>query len=57
VGAVFHAGVLIEGVVSKKDDGEAHILDEEIELYVVGKGLTAWRPLRCFNPGDSDRCC
>jgi hypothetical protein len=46
VGAVFHAGVLIEGVVSKRDDGETHILDEEIELYVVDKGLTAPEVLR-----------
>jgi PilZ domain len=58
VGAVFHAGVQIEGVVSKRDDGEAHILDEEIELYVVGKGLTAPELLRVREHlSKCDVCC
>jgi hypothetical protein len=58
VGAVFHAGVLIEGVVSGKEDGEAHILDDEIELYVVGKGLAAQEVLRVREHlSKCDVCC
>ena len=46
VGGVFHAGVLIEGVVSPKDSSEAHLLDDEIALFVVGKGLSVPELLR-----------
>jgi hypothetical protein len=58
VGAVFHAGVLIEGVVSGKEDGEAHILDDEIELYVVGKGLAGQEVLQVREHlSKCDFCC
>src|ERR1700683_1722981 len=58
VGAVFHAGVLMDGVVSGKEDGEAHILDDEIELYVVGKGLAAQEVLRVREHlSKCDVCC
>src|SRR5882724_549403 len=38
VGGVYQAGVLIEGVVSPDQDAETHLLDDEIRLFVVGKG-------------------
>lgn len=39
-GSVYHAGVLIEDVVQSKPDTK-HLAEDEISLYVVGKGLTA----------------
>jgi PilZ domain len=45
-GVVFHAGVLIEGVVSSEPDNSGHLHDDEISLYVVGKGLTIPEVLR-----------
>ena len=44
-GAVYHAGVLIEDVIQPKPD-TTHLHDEELALYVVGKGLTATEVLR-----------
>ncbi len=44
-GAVYHAGVLIEDVVQPRPD-TAHLHDDEISLYIVGKGLTATEVLR-----------
>ena len=37
----FHAGVLIEGVVFPKPDTGEHLDDDQIVLYMRGKGLTA----------------
>jgi PilZ domain len=39
-GAVYHAGVLIEGMVSGKADQRDHLQDDQISLYAVGKGLS-----------------
>lgn len=40
VGTVYHVGVLIENVVQPKPD-RIHLHDDEISLYIVGKGLTS----------------
>jgi len=44
-GPTFHAGVLIQDVVQPKPD-TSHLDDDQISLYVVGKGLTASEVLR-----------
>lgn len=44
-GSVCHAGVLIRDVVQPKPD-VSHLDDDEISLYIVGKGLTASEVLR-----------
>ena len=44
-GAVYHAGVLIEDVVQSKPD-RGHLSDDEMSLYIVGKGLTASEVIR-----------
>lgn len=45
-GNVFHAGVLIEGVVPPESDRTKHIHDDDLALYALGKGLTAPEVLR-----------
>ncbi len=44
-GEAYHAGVMIEDVVQPKPD-VSHLDDDEISLYIVGKGLTASEVLR-----------
>jgi len=44
-GSVYHAGVLIGDVIQPKPDTK-HLHDDEISLYIVGKGLTASEVLR-----------
>lgn len=44
--AVHHAGVLIEDVVFPRHDDDAHLVEDEISLYAVGKGLTVLEVLR-----------
>jgi len=46
VGGIFNAGILIEGVVAPAGDSEAHLLDDEIALFVIGKGLAVPEVLR-----------
>jgi PilZ domain-containing protein len=45
----YHAGVLIEGVVFPKPDTGEHLNDEQLLLYMRGKGLTAPQLLRMKN--------
>jgi len=45
-GAVFHSGVLTEDVVYSKPETGEHLREDEIALYVVGKGLTVAEVLR-----------
>jgi hypothetical protein len=46
VGGVYQAGILIEGVVTPSNDKESHLLEEEIDLYVIGRGLEIPEVLR-----------
>lgn len=40
-GDVFHAGILIQDVANSPQRVGKHIADDELGLYLVGKGLTA----------------
>jgi PilZ domain len=46
VGLGFHAGVLISQVLQAAEQSQEHVPDEELGLYLVGKGLTAAEILR-----------
>ena len=48
-GEHYHAGILIEGVVFPKPDNGQHIHDDQLILYVAGKGLTTPEILRAKN--------
>jgi len=39
-GECFHAGVLIRDIVRPRDLDATHVHDDELSLYLVGKGLT-----------------
>jgi len=45
-GAVFQAGVLIEGTLSEDTVSRGHLHEDEISLYVAGTGLTVPEVLR-----------
>lgn len=45
-GAVFHAGVLIEDVVYPSRNTTQHVHEDDLALYIAGKGLTAAEVLR-----------
>ena len=41
VGDVFQAGVLIQDVIYSQERARKHLHDDDLSLYLVGKGLTA----------------
>ena len=45
IGAVYHAGILIHDIVVPKPDVK-HLHDDDLSLYVAGKGLSAAEVLR-----------
>ena len=40
-GEMFHAGILIEEVFYSRDLTSAHLHDDQLSLYLAGRGLTA----------------
>lgn len=45
-GAVFHAGVVIHDVVYARQGAGKHIQDYDLNLYLVGRGLTAFEVIK-----------
>ena len=57
-GGIFHIGIQIEGVVFPRPDTGAHLDDDQLSLYVAGRGLTSPEVIRAKDHlGACDDCC
>jgi hypothetical protein len=54
VGAGFHAGILIEDVFYSRQMADGHIHDDQLTLYLAGKGLST---REAFSVGQHLRTC